>query len=76
MDLSQSGALVECESRLPVGTHGHFRAELSALPFSADLTVRRQHGKPGSEGGLGTQFGSMDQRSRKHLEQFLRRGKH
>jgi c-di-GMP-binding flagellar brake protein YcgR len=77
LDISHTGALMTCEARLPIGTRGHVRTELAALPFSADVAVKRHHGKKGStaEVVLGTQFGSMDDRSRQHLAEFLRRGK-
>ena len=77
LDISHTGALMTCEARLPIGTLGHVRAELAALPFTADVAVKRHHGKKGAAADvvLGTQFGSMDDRSRQHLDEFLRRGK-
>jgi hypothetical protein len=77
LDISQSGSLIGCEMGLPVGTRGHVRAGLSALPFTAELAVRRHHVKPAPKGlvGLGTVFASMDDRSRDHLDQFLKRAK-
>ena len=77
LDISQSGTLIACKAGLPVGTRGQFRAGLAAQPFSAEVAVKRHHVKaaPRGEVGLGTQFVSMDDRSRTHLEQFLRSGK-
>ncbi len=77
LDISQTGALVACEATLPVGTKGQFRAGLAALPFSAEIAVKRHHVRSPAKGqpGLGTQFAAMDDRSRQNLEQFLRRGK-
>ena len=77
LDISQSGALIGCEAGLPVGTRAQLRAGLGSAPFSAEVAVKRHHVKraPRGQVGLGTQFASMDERSRDHLEQFLRRGK-
>jgi c-di-GMP-binding flagellar brake protein YcgR len=77
LDISQSGTLIGCETTLPVGTRGHVRAGLATLPFSAELAVRRHHVKPAPKGmvGLGTVFASMDDRSREHLDRFLKRTK-
>lgn len=77
LDISQSGALMACETRLPVGTRAIVRTELAGLPFSADAVVKRLHGKgrSGADVVLSMQFGTMDERSRQNLEQFLRRGK-
>lgn len=77
LDISQSGALIACEAGLPVGTRGHFRAGLAAQPFSAEVAVKRHHVKPAPRGqvGLGAIFGSMDDRSRHHLDLFLQRGR-
>jgi hypothetical protein len=77
LDISQSGALLGCEADLPVGTRGQLRAGLAAAPFSAEVTIKRHHSRSLSKGqaGLGTQFASMDDRSRLCLDQFLRRGK-
>jgi c-di-GMP-binding flagellar brake protein YcgR len=77
LDISMSGALVACEVKLPLGTRGRFHTGLGNAPFSADVVVRRHHARPGqhpAQVGLAAIFSSMDQRSRQHLEQFLRRG--
>jgi c-di-GMP-binding flagellar brake protein YcgR len=77
LDISQTGALVACESGLPVGTGGQMRIGLGAEPFSVEVAVKRHHPKatwPGQV-ALGTMFGSMDDRSRRQLELFLQRAK-
>jgi hypothetical protein len=53
------------------------RAGLAAQPFSAEVAVKRHHPKavPRGQVGLGSVFGSMDDRSRKHLDQFLQRAR-
>ena len=76
LDISQSGALLGCETALPVGSHGQFRAGLAALPFSAEVAIKRQQARPTkARVTLGTQFASMDDRSKQNLDQFLRRAK-
>jgi len=77
LDISQSGALIGCETGLPIGTHGQIRAGLGNEPFHAEVAVKRHHVKSASRGqvGLGTVFGSMDDRSRRTLELFLQRAK-
>ena len=76
LDLSLTGALIACDTKLPVGTRGQFSAGLAAVPFTADLVLNRHHPRPASKGltGMGAAFAAMDARSRKHLEQFLSRG--
>ena len=76
VDISLTGALIACDTKLAVGTHGHFSAALASLPFGADVVLGRHHPTPARQRqtGLGSSFSSMDERSRKHLEQFLRRG--
>lgn len=78
LDISQSGALIACETVLPVGTRGHVRAGLAAQPFASEVAVRRHHPRQSPKGytSLGAMFGGMDDRSRKSLELFLPKGKH
>ena len=77
LDISQTGALVACETRLPVGTRGQVRIGLGAAPFTAEIAVKRHHTKVARVGqvALGTMFGSMDDRSKRQLEGFLQRAK-
>ena len=77
LDISQSGTLLGCETALPVEAQGQLRAGLATQPFSAQVTVKRVQAKPSAGGQVrvGMAFGSMDDRSRQHLDQFLRRGK-
>jgi hypothetical protein len=78
LDISQSGALIACETVLPVGTRGHIRAGLSAQPFAAEVAVRRHHLRQSPRGytSLGAMFGGMDDRSRRSLELFLPQNRH
>ena len=76
LDISRSGVLVACDATVPVGTQGHFRTGLGGLPFTAEVAVKR-HATRGPVKGVahGAAFGRMDDRSARHLEQFLQRGK-
>ena len=78
LDISQSGALIACETLLPVGTRGHLRAGLAAQPFASEVAVRRHHQRQSPKGytSLGAIFGGMDDRSRRSLDMFLPKGKH
>jgi c-di-GMP-binding flagellar brake protein YcgR len=75
MDISLSGALLACETSVPVGVRGRLRAGLASEAFTADLQVRRLHPRSATahRNGLGALFLSMDDTSRRSLEQFLRR---
>jgi len=75
LDISLSGALLACQDPIPVGTHGRLRAGLTGGSFDADFEVRREHPKVAAirHTGLGALFLSMDDASRRSLEQFLRR---
>jgi c-di-GMP-binding flagellar brake protein YcgR len=77
LDISLSGTLIACEASLPVGTRAHFRTGLSGLSFSAEIVVKRHQVKSVSRphAAVGAQFASIDERNRKHLEQFLERGR-
>ncbi len=74
MDISLNGALLACDVKLPVGTHAKLRAGF-ASPCVADIVVRRHDNRAGPDGsvGLGAVLVSMDDRSRRSLEQFLRK---
>jgi hypothetical protein len=77
LDISQSGALLGIEATIPAGTKGQFRAGLAALPFSAEVAIKRQTTRSGSKRqmALGAQFAAMDERSKNNLDAFLKRGK-
>ena len=77
LDISQSGALLGCDTALPIGSRGQLRAGLAAAPFNAEIDVKRHHTRSLKAGqvGLGAQFTAMDDRSRNSLDGFLKRGK-
>ncbi|MCA1560674.1 MAG: hypothetical protein LC804_10560 [Acidobacteria bacterium] len=74
MDISLNGALLACDVKLPAGTHAKLRAGF-ASPCVADIVIRRHDDRPQQHGtfGLGAVLVSMDDRSRRSLEQFLRK---
>jgi c-di-GMP-binding flagellar brake protein YcgR len=77
LDISQTGALISCDTRLPVGTRGQVRIGIGASGFSAEVAVKRHHTRVVRTGkvALGTMFGAMDDRSKRELEAFLQRAK-
>ena len=75
LDISVSGALLGAEVRLPVGTRAHLRSAITATAFSPDIQVCR-HADAASRNsavGLGAVFTTMDERSRRSLEDFLKK---
>ena len=77
LDISQTGALVGCDTALPVGTRGQLRAGIAAHRFNAEVDVKRHHPKTPArtQFGIGTAFGSMDDSNRKFLDEFLQRAR-
>jgi PilZ domain len=75
LDISVSGALLAAELALPVGVPARLQSSLGATTFHSDVQVRRN--VPLSPGiplkGLGAAFTSMDEKSRRSLEDFLRK---
>jgi len=74
IDISLSGAMLAGDFELPAGTRAQLRSGLAERPFAADVQVRRTL-TPSSRtpNGLGAVFTSMDERSRRSLEEFLRK---
>ena len=77
LDISETGALLGCDAAVTVGTRGKLRAGVAANIFTAQVDVKRHHPRPPvrSKVAIGTAFGSMDERSRRFLDDFLQRGK-
>ena len=77
LDISLGGALLAAELSLPVGASAQLRSGLGAEGLRADVQVRRDVGL--SSGvplkGLGAMFTGMDERSRRSLEDFLRKAR-
>ncbi len=75
MDISLSGVLVASDVALPPGAAARLDTGLGAGAVRADLQVRRAAALPpgAAAGGLGAMFVGMDDRSRRSLEDFLRK---
>ena len=73
LDISASGALVESDVPLPVGATGQLRFALAGAAYAPTVQIRRKAGSPARDLNLGTVFTSMDESSRRRLEEFLRK---
>ena len=73
LDISLSGALVETELPLPIGAKGQLRFALAGSTYAPTVQIRRRAGSQARELNLGTVFTSMDDTSRRRLEDFLRK---
>ena len=75
VDISLTGALLLSDAQLPVGTRAHMQAGVGASPFAPDVEVQRivdRHNRE-SKPALGAVFVGMDEKSRRSLEEFLRK---
>lgn len=75
IDISLTGTLLATPVPLPVGTQAHLRSNVGPSSFAPAVQVRRFGdvlGR-GATGGIGVMFTSMDDRSRRSLEDFLRK---
>jgi hypothetical protein len=75
VDISLTGTLLATELLLPIGTRAHLRSNVGASSFTPAVQVRRVADAParGTGDRLGTVFTTMDDRSRRSLEDFLRK---
>jgi len=75
LDISLSGALLAAELAVPVGGSAQLRSGLGTSAFRTDVQVRRSVDLASGVTlhGLGAIFTSMDERSRRSLEDFLRK---
>lgn len=75
LDISLSGALLAAELALPVGASAQLRSGIGASGIRTAVQVRRSVGLPPEVPlkGLGALFTTMDERSRRSLEDFLRK---
>jgi hypothetical protein len=75
LDISLTGALVAGDVLLPIGTRAQLRSGIASGTFTPDVEVRRISETSGRAPatGLGAVFLAMDDRSRRSLEQFLRK---
>jgi len=74
LDISLTGALVACDSPLPVGGRGKLLAASPGGPLSASFYVSRRRVESAAPGGtFGAAFVDLDEQNRKCLEHFLKR---
>lgn len=75
VDISLTGTLMASEVPLPIGTRAHLRSNVGASSFTPAVQVRRVADAParGTGDRLGAMFTTMDDRSRRSLEEFLRK---
>ncbi len=75
VDISLSGALLVSESQLPVGTRAQLHAGVGAAPFAPEVQVQRVADRTTQTPGLslGAVFVGMSEKSRRSLEEFLRK---
>jgi len=75
LDISVSGALLGADVNLPVGSRANLRSAIASTAFSPDVQIRRitDASSRNAAVGLGAQFTTMDDRSRRSLEEFLRK---
>lgn len=73
LDISATGALVEADMPLPVGATGQLRFALAGAAYAPTVQIRRRAGSQARDLNLGTVFTSMDESSRRRLEEFLRK---
>jgi hypothetical protein len=75
LDISLSGALLAAELALPAGASAQLRSGLGASAFQTELQIRRSAALSAvvPVNGIGAIFRSMDERSRRSLEDFLRK---
>jgi len=75
LDISLSGTLLAAELALPAGASAQLRSSLGPNAFRSDVQVRRSTGLPAGVpmNGVAAMFTTMDDRSRRILEEFLRK---
>jgi hypothetical protein len=75
LDISLSGALLAAELPLPTGAAAELRTGLGAAAFRAEVQVERTVGLAAGAllNAIGAMFTMMDDRSRRSLEDFLRK---
>ena len=75
LDISLSGALLAAELALPAGAAAELRSGLGATAFRSEVQVQRTVGLTAGAlvSGIGAMFTTMDDRSRRGLEDFLRK---
>jgi c-di-GMP-binding flagellar brake protein YcgR len=73
VDISATGALVESDLPLPVGARGQLRFALAGASYAPTVQIRRRANSQARDLSLGAVFTSMDDTSRRRLEEFLKK---
>ena len=75
VDISLTGALLASDAPLPIGARAHLRSAVEASSFTPAVQINRVADATGQAAGrtLGAVFTAMDERSRRSLEEFLRK---
>ena len=74
VDISHTGVLLACDSRVAIGTSGRVSVALDGEPFNAEVTVKRHFTAAGARQiRVGAAFAAIENSSRAHLERFLKR---
>jgi c-di-GMP-binding flagellar brake protein YcgR len=74
VDISESGALLAADERLPVGTRGRLQVTLSGAQFEGQVHVKREQGLAGGDSHLiGLTVTPSQPRHQEALQQFLRK---
>jgi c-di-GMP-binding flagellar brake protein YcgR len=75
VDISLTGTLLASDAPLPIGAHAQLRSKVAASSFTPAVQITRIADESGQAAGraLGAAFTAMDERSRRSLEEFLRK---
>ena len=75
VDISLTGTLLATDVPLPIGTRAQLRSNVATATFTPEVQVQRVAETSGRGDGraLGAVFTAMDDRSRRSLEEFLRK---
>ena len=75
LDISLTGVLIASDVELPVGTRAQLRSTVAAASFTPAVQVKRlaDPADRGAAKGLGATFTGMDDRSKRSLEEFLKK---
>jgi len=75
LDISLTGVLIASDVELPVGTRAQLRSTVAAASFTPAVEVKRVADSSDRTGAraLGATFTRMDDRSKRSLEEFLRK---
>jgi hypothetical protein len=75
LDISLTGVLLACDFDLPPGTTAQLRSAVAAVTFAPTVQVKRvaDPSGRGADSACGAMFTAMDDRSKRTLEEFLKK---